>query len=106
MAFYDYDLTEQVKGKHELSKIEEVVGFSGLVYRFKDLANSVGRQGWWKLASRHYIWNFTMIYQIENWKNVFDLTLLSNGFVDLPRSEKPPIIAFLDDFERLWEQNG
>jgi hypothetical protein len=39
MAFYDYDLTEQVKGKHELSKIEEVVGFSGLVYRFKDLAN-------------------------------------------------------------------
>ena len=45
MAFYDYDLTEQVKGKHELSKIEEVVGFSGLVYRFKDLANSVGRQG-------------------------------------------------------------
>ena len=46
MAFYDYDLTEQVKGKHELSKIEEVVGFSGLVYRFKDLANSVGRQGY------------------------------------------------------------
>ncbi len=42
MAFYDYDLTEQVKRKHELSKIEEVVGFSGLVYRFKDLANSVG----------------------------------------------------------------
>ena len=31
MAFYDYDLTEHVKGKHELSKIEEVVGFSGLV---------------------------------------------------------------------------
>ncbi len=27
MAFYDYDLTEHVKGKHELSKIEEVVGF-------------------------------------------------------------------------------
>ena len=46
MAFYDYHLTEQVKGKHELSKIEEVVGFSGLVYRFKDLANSVGRQGY------------------------------------------------------------
>ena len=46
MAFYDYDLAEQVKGKHELSKIEEVVGFSGLVYRFKDLANSVGRQGY------------------------------------------------------------
>ncbi len=47
-----------------------------------------------------------MIYQIENWKNVFDLNLLSNSFVDLPRSEKPPIIAFLDGFERLWEQNG
>ena len=46
MAFYDYELTEHVKGKHELSKIEEVVGFSGLVYRFKDLANSVGRQGY------------------------------------------------------------
>ncbi len=80
MAFYDYDLTEQVKGKHELSKIEEVVGFSGLVYRFKDLANSVGRQG----------------YGVE----------VDIGFVDLPRSEKPPIIAFLDDSERLWEQNG
>ena len=80
MAFYDYDLTEQVKGKHELSKIEEVVGFSGLVYRFKDLANSVGRQG----------------YGVE----------VDIGFVDLPRSEKPPIIAFLDGSERPWEQNG
>ena len=35
MAFYDYDLTEHVKGKHELSKIEEMVGFSGLVYRLR-----------------------------------------------------------------------
>ena len=33
MAFYDYALTEHVQGKHELSEIEEVVGFSGLVYR-------------------------------------------------------------------------
>ena len=80
MAFYDYDLTEQVKGKHELSEIEEVVGFSGLVYRFKDLANSVGRQG----------------YGVE----------VGIGFVDLRHLEKPPIIAFLDDSERPWEQNG
>ena len=54
----------------------------------------------WKLASRPCICNFTMIYQIENWKNVFDLNLLSNGFVDLPRSEKPPIIAFFGRFRK------
>ena len=45
MAFYDFDLTEQVKKKHELWDIEEAVGFKKLMYRFKDLDLGVGRNG-------------------------------------------------------------
>jgi len=47
MAFYDYDLSEQVKaGKHERCDIERIVGFSSLMYRFKELETSVGRSGY------------------------------------------------------------
>ncbi len=47
MAFYDYDLSEQVKaGKHERCDIERIVGFSSLMYRFKDLETNVGRSGY------------------------------------------------------------
>ena len=47
MAFYDYDLSEQVKaGKHELCDIERIVRFSSLMYRFKELETSVGRSGY------------------------------------------------------------
>lgn len=45
MAFYDYDLTEQISGKHELWEIERIVGFSSLMYRFKDLESNLGRSG-------------------------------------------------------------
>ena len=42
MAFYDDDLSEQVKaGKHERCDIERVVRFSSLMYRFKALQVSV-----------------------------------------------------------------
>ncbi len=33
MAFYDYDLTDQIAGQHELWEIGRVVGFSSLLYR-------------------------------------------------------------------------
>lgn len=47
MAFYDYDLSEQVKaGKHERCDIERIVRFSSLMYRFKELETSVGRSGY------------------------------------------------------------
>jgi IS5 family transposase len=47
MAFYDYDLTAQIKaGKHELCEIERIVGFSSLVYRYKDLESRIGRSGY------------------------------------------------------------
>ena len=46
MAFYDIDLTEQVKNNHELWDIEEVVKFSTLVYRLKDLEKGLGRKGY------------------------------------------------------------
>ena len=45
MAFYDFDLTDQVAGKHELWEIEKAVGFSSLMYRFKDMETVVGRKG-------------------------------------------------------------
>jgi hypothetical protein len=45
MAFYDFDLTDQVRGKHELWDIEQIVGFSSLMYRYKDLETGVGRSG-------------------------------------------------------------
>lgn len=45
MAFYDIDLKEQVAGKHLLWEIEKRVAFSGLMYRFNDLAEGVGRSG-------------------------------------------------------------
>lgn len=45
MAFYDFDLTESIKGKHELWDIERIIGFTSLIYRFKDLENGVGRSG-------------------------------------------------------------
>lgn len=45
MAFYDFDLRDQVKKKHELWEIEEAVGFKKLMYRFKDLDLGVGRNG-------------------------------------------------------------
>lgn len=46
MTFYDFDLIEHVKGKHALWDIEQVVGFSSLLYRFKDLEVGVGRSGY------------------------------------------------------------
>lgn len=46
MAFYEIDLEEQVKGKHELWDIAQVVDLSRLTYRLKDLENSVGRSGY------------------------------------------------------------
>ena len=45
MTFYDTDLKDQVAGRHELWKIEEAIKFSTLMYRFKDLATGVGRNG-------------------------------------------------------------
>jgi len=45
MAFYDYDLTDQISGQHELWEIERIVGFSSVMYRFKDLETGVGRSG-------------------------------------------------------------
>ena len=46
MAFYDFDLTDQVREKHELWKIEQIVGFTSLMYRYKDLETGVGRSGY------------------------------------------------------------
>ena len=46
MAFYDIDIEEQVSGKHELWTIEEMIKFSSLVYRLKDLEKTLGRQGY------------------------------------------------------------
>jgi IS5 family transposase len=45
MAFYDFDLKDQVEGKHVLWEIERIVKFSALTYRFKDLEAGVGRNG-------------------------------------------------------------
>ena len=45
MAFYDYDLKEQVAGKHELWTINETVNLRALVYRLKDLETELGRHG-------------------------------------------------------------
>jgi IS5 family transposase len=45
MAFYDYDLTDQIAGQHELWEIDRVVVFSSLLYRFKDMETGVGRSG-------------------------------------------------------------
>ena len=45
MAFYDIDLKDQVAERHELWRIEKVIGFSSLMYRFKDLETGVGRNG-------------------------------------------------------------
>ena len=46
MAFYDFDLENQVAGQHELWKIEQLVKFSSLLYRLKDLETAVGRTGY------------------------------------------------------------
>jgi len=46
MAFFDFDLEDQVNGKHELWDIERLVGFSSLLYRFKDLESKLGRNGY------------------------------------------------------------
>ena len=45
MAFYDMDLTEQVKG-HKLFKIQQTVDLSALVYRLKDMEKDMGRHGY------------------------------------------------------------
>ena len=45
MAFYDIDVKDQVAGQHELWDIERIVNFSSLMYRFKDLKEGVGRNG-------------------------------------------------------------
>lgn len=45
MSFYDIDLKDQVANRHELWRIEEVIRFSSLMYRFKDLETGVGRNG-------------------------------------------------------------
>ena len=45
MAFYDIDLKDQVAGNHELWTIEEIIGFSKIMYRFKGFENKVGRSG-------------------------------------------------------------
>ena len=46
MAFYDIDLEEQVKDKHELWAIEQTIQFSSLVYRIKDVETQTGRSGY------------------------------------------------------------
>ena len=46
MTFYDFDLKDMVKGKHELWAIEEMIHFSSLMYRLKDLETITGRQGY------------------------------------------------------------
>jgi IS5 family transposase len=46
MAFYDYDLTDQVKEKHELWDIDRVINLSSQVYRIKDLETTLGRSGY------------------------------------------------------------
>ena len=37
MAFYDFDLTDQVEKKHELWDLNKTVNFSSLVYRLNDM---------------------------------------------------------------------
>ena len=46
MAFYDFDLTEQVKKQHALWDINETVHLSSMVYRLKDLETKLGRHGY------------------------------------------------------------
>jgi len=46
MAFQDFDLTEQVAGKHELWDINETVNLTSVLYRLKDLEKEVGRNGY------------------------------------------------------------
>jgi transposase, IS5 family len=46
MAFYDFDLADQVSGKHELWDIERIIRFSSLTYRLKDLETRLGRSGY------------------------------------------------------------
>jgi IS5 family transposase len=46
MAFYDFDLKDQVEKKHELWNINETVNFSSVVYRLKDMEKEVGRHGY------------------------------------------------------------
>lgn len=46
MTFMDIDLTEQVKGKHDLWEIESLVQFSSLTYRLNDLETRLGRSGY------------------------------------------------------------
>jgi len=46
MAFWEVDLDGMVKDKHELWKINEVIRFESMMYRFKDLDLGVGRDGY------------------------------------------------------------
>ena len=46
MAFYDFDLRDQVEKKHELWDINETVNFYSLVYRLNDMKKEVGRHGY------------------------------------------------------------
>ena len=46
MAFQDFDLTEQMEGKHELWEINETVNLTSVLYRLKDLEKEVGRTGY------------------------------------------------------------
>ena len=46
MAFYDIDLQEQVKNKHELWDIKKAISCSSLVYRIKDIETQTGRSGY------------------------------------------------------------
>jgi len=46
MAFQDFDLTEQVAGKHALWDINETVNLTSVLYRLKDLEKEVGRNGY------------------------------------------------------------
>ncbi len=45
MTFYDIDLKDEVADRHELWRVEKVIQFSSLMYRFKDLETGVGRNG-------------------------------------------------------------
>jgi IS5 family transposase len=46
MSFYDLDLKDQIKGRHELWDIEKIIGFSTLVYQLRSLEKKLGRSGY------------------------------------------------------------
>ncbi len=46
MTFFHYDLDLIVEGDHPLRRIERLISFESLAYRFKDLETTTGRAGY------------------------------------------------------------